>query len=29
MKDAIVSIEDRRFYEHKGVDIRAVISVPY
>ncbi|CAB0925594.1 transglycosylase domain-containing protein [Corynebacterium diphtheriae] len=30
MKDAIVSIEDRRFYEHKGVDIqgnlRAIVT---
>lgn len=25
MKDAIVSIEDRRFYEHKGVDIQGNI----
>jgi len=24
MKQAIVSVEDRRFYEHRGVDIRAI-----
>ena len=25
LKDAVVAIEDRRFYEHKGVDMRAIL----
>lgn len=29
MKDAIVSIEDRRFYEHKGVDIQGNIRAMF
>ena len=25
MKQAIVAIEDRRFYEHRGVDLRGIV----
>ncbi|AET67864.1 penicillin-binding protein, 1A family [Desulfosporosinus orientis DSM 765] len=29
MKNAIIAVEDRRFYEHKGVDIRSIIRALY
>jgi penicillin-binding protein 1A len=28
MKQAIVSVEDRRFFEHRGVDARAIVRHP-
>src|SRR5438876_226312 len=29
MRDAVVAIEDRRFYQHKGVDLKALLRAAY
>jgi penicillin-binding protein 1A len=29
IKDAVVAIEDRRFYEHRGIDLRAIVRAAY
>lgn len=29
VRDAVISVEDKRFYEHKGIDIRALFRAAY